>query len=214
MKQYRLPVSLRIGITLILAFFSGVINNAIVIPQQINCGGTGGIALILRHTLQIPVWISMLVAQTAIFFVVFKRIGKEFAFVMVGSILAFTAGQYLFEDSRIYIESELLSVLLGAGYCGIATGITMALGLSNGGMVAVDYMLVERYGRTPAFYDNLINCIIMLAMLPFFRIRKFFVSLIYLFFCNFVLDYSREVLLPIFEKQSTQNRGEIVDEEV
>jgi uncharacterized membrane-anchored protein YitT (DUF2179 family) len=184
----------RILLAAVIMFINAIITNGIIIPNEINSGGIGGISLICNHTIAIPVWLTTGIANIIIFCIGFKQIGIKFGLISLVILLANVTGLYLTENMPPLITNEIITALIGSAVVGISVGIVFELGYSIGGISMVVFILKNRYGKTAGFYDNIINCCIMLLMLPFFKVEKFVLSLAFLFICNFFMNGTIKIL--------------------
>lgn len=196
---FRTTVSVLVG-NAVLAF--GVA--AFVAPTGVIMGGATGIALVLTNFFPLDISAVVMVLNVAFLFFGLFVLGRKFFIATIASSLLYPAYLWLFQ--RIPgIESltadPLCSALFAGLLSGIALGLVMRVGVSTGGVDALDLAL-NKWTHIPiSVAVNVVDLAILLLQVPFSDSEQILYGIVLIVIETIVID--RVVLLGQAQVQLT-----------
>jgi uncharacterized membrane-anchored protein YitT (DUF2179 family) len=107
------------------------------VPAKLMSGGATGIALILNRLFSIPVGVVMIVTNIPLFFLGYRKMGREFFILsivgVVSSSLLIDFFSLIIPEIPALYSDHLLSAALGGAIAGVGLGMSIAVGGSTGG---------------------------------------------------------------------------------
>ncbi len=124
---------------LVIAAGAVVMSLGIVIflsPNKIAAGGVSGLAIVIHHTLGLPIGLTMLVFNIPLFLIGIKFLGKRFGVRTLFGMLVYSLGTDFF-DKVLHLQPitshPLLASLYGGLLVGIGLGFVFKYQASTGG---------------------------------------------------------------------------------
>lgn len=173
--------------SLILAFAI----NFFLVPLKISTGGVSGLATVVYYIFSIPLSITTLAINMALFFFGYKTLKKDSVFKTIFGIV--TLSLFLELTSRIppYSDDIVVASVFGGILVGVGVGITVLFEGSTGGS---DFAALILHKLIPhvsvANYILIIDCtVIVLSGLVFHDYTIMFYSVISLYISTKITDY-------------------------
>ncbi len=145
-KRNLLYVSLNVLLgNLMMAFAYSVF----VIPNNIPCGGTGGIGIVLQGFFDIDPTHILTILTWALFFLGLITLGKEFALKTLPCTVLYPVFTYMFnsigplQEAAYALNSPLLAALFAGALYGVSSGLIFKVGGSSGG-VDIPALLISK----------------------------------------------------------------------
>lgn len=104
-----------------------------LVPIQLSSGGVGALGTVFFHTLQIPVWVTNLVFNAALFILGFKLLGKGSVLKTAVGILLLSVFLAVCELIPVFTNDLIICVACGGALVGIGVGLVVRAGGSTGG---------------------------------------------------------------------------------
>jgi uncharacterized membrane-anchored protein YitT (DUF2179 family) len=145
---------------------SGVAFNLFIIPNKLLSGGISGISLILNYLFNINTGLMILIFNIPIFLLGYKFVDKEFVFLSLIGMIAFSGWIEFFSFLR---DSNLVQdVMLSSIYAGVLNGIGLGIVLRNrasqGGIDIIGVILKKYFSMNIGSTSMMINtCIVIVA---------------------------------------------------
>lgn len=105
-------------------------------PNKIAAGGVSGLAIVIHHTLSLPIGLTMLVFNIPLFLLGVKFLGKRFGIRTLFGMLIFSLGTDFFDkvlQLNAITNHPLLASLYGGLIVGIGLGFVFKYQASTGG---------------------------------------------------------------------------------
>lgn len=121
-----------------------------LLPNDLNCGGLSGAAMIVCHILGIGgVGIVTAVINLPLFAAGRFKIGREFFFGSLIGMFSSSAAIEIFGSLPVPSVEPLLATLYGGVLCGAGVGIVFMVGASTGGSDIIVRLLRMRWQHVP-----------------------------------------------------------------
>ena len=121
-------------------------------PAGFNCGGVSGVAMLIRHVVDID-WLTVgllsALMNLPLFFCGYKKIGKYFFFTSLLGTVFNSVFFDLFAGIPVPEVEPMLAVLFGGVMIGTGAGIVFLAGASTGGIDIVARLLKLRFRNFP-----------------------------------------------------------------
>lgn len=130
-----------------------------LIPYKIVMGGLGGVSLLIKYSMDIPIWLSFIVINSVLLVFAWFFLGRKFVFSTLFGSLALTvilniAERYITEA---LISNETMAIIIGAICCGVGLGMVLSANSSTGGTDIIAAIIAKyRYismGRSLMYID-------------------------------------------------------------
>lgn len=164
--------------------------NQFLAPNKISSGGIGSIGTVLLHFFGIPLSVTTVVLNLALFLLGFRFLGKKALLKSGLGILLLTAFLQLTAALPIYRGDLLIATLLGGVLMGAGLGLVIRQGASTGGS-DLAALILHRFWphRSMADLILLLDCaIILIASLVFRSVTVAGYSLLSMFIAARVTD--------------------------
>ena len=166
-----------------------------IAPLDIVAGGLGGVSLLLRITLEVPLWVTFWVINIILLIIAWFILGKQYvikALFGVVAILGILAVAEQFITEVLISADPLITIIIGAVCCGVGLGLVYSVNGSVGGTDIVGAIITKyRYismGRGLMYIDVFI---ILVAFLIFLDLEK----MIYGFIITFVMYTTVDIVI-------------------
>ena len=147
-----------VGVSLFAVGFLGFI-----VPNGIVAGGLGGVSLVLRYTVGIPVSVTFLVVNTILVTIAWFVLGRQYVMKALFGVVALTlmlAVAERFIAEALISADPLMASIIGAVCCGAGLGLVYSVNGSTGGTDIVGAVITKyRYismGRGLMYIDVVI----------------------------------------------------------
>ena len=107
--------------------------NQFLVPVKLSTGGIGSVGTMLFYLFRIPLSVSNLVLNAALFVFGYKHIGRAAVLKTIAGVLFLSLFLALTEGVGQYGEDTLMSALFGGFLCGIGVGLVVRQEGSTGG---------------------------------------------------------------------------------
>lgn len=191
-------VTITIGLILFSVGFNGFI-----VPSQIVAGGLGGISLLLKYGLNVPISMTFFVVNGALMVIAWIILGKNYVvksiYGVAGISILMGITEKLIRGPIIHAD-PLMTSIVGAVCCGMGLGLVYAMNGSTGGTDVMGAIITKyRYismGRGLLYMDMVI---VGSSFLLFHSVEKIIYGLVVVS----VMYYTADVVLN-GTKQSVQ----------
>lgn len=160
-------------------------------------GGITGLGVILNYLFNIPIGLSIIFINIPIVIFTFKKLGKEFFFISIKSIIISS----FFIDYLVYLVptftgNRLVAAILSGIFSGIGYAIFFNEGSSTGG---TDFVIVAIKKWKPKLSFGFLafvidGIVIILSVFIFKEIEAFICGMIYTVVTSIVLDLTTKFL--------------------
>jgi uncharacterized membrane-anchored protein YitT (DUF2179 family) len=144
---------------------SGVAFNLFIIPNKLLSGGISGISLILNYLFNINTGLMIFIFNIPIFIIGYKFIDKEFVFLSLIGMIAFSTWIEVF--SFLQNSSLVQDVMLSSIYAGVLNGIGLGIVLKNrasqGGIDIIAVIVKKYFSMNIGSTSMIINTCIVVA---------------------------------------------------
>ncbi|MDF2533340.1 MAG: YitT family protein [Clostridia bacterium] len=144
---------------------SGVAFNLFIIPNKLLSGGISGISLILNYLFNINTGLMIFIFNIPIFIFGYKFIDKEFVFLSLIGMIAFSTWIEVF--SFLQNSSLVQDVMLSSIYAGVLNGIGLGIVLKNrasqGGIDIIAVIIKKYFSMNIGSTSMIINTCIVVA---------------------------------------------------
>jgi uncharacterized membrane-anchored protein YitT (DUF2179 family) len=144
---------------------SGVAFNLFIIPNKLLSGGISGISLILNYLFNINTGLMIFIFNIPIFIIGYKFIDKEFVFLSLIGMIAFSTWIEVF--SFLQDSSLVQDVMLSSIYAGVLNGIGLGIVLKNrasqGGIDIIAVIVKKYFSMNIGSTSMIINTCIVVA---------------------------------------------------
>ncbi len=214
-KQFWLKYLADVPGILVGAAILGIAINMFLIPHQLAAGGISGLAVILFHTLNIPVGLTIIVANLPLFIASYFLLGPR---IVVQSVLGTVFLSLSIELTAPFLNAATQDLLLSAVYGGVIMGVGLGLVFrsrgSTGGTALLSLILNKVTGFSTGqglLAGDLL--IIGLAIIAFGSERAMYAALA-LFISSWVIDAVQEGLGHSKAAIIITSRGEAINAKV
>jgi uncharacterized membrane-anchored protein YitT (DUF2179 family) len=183
-------ITIVIGVAMFAIGFLGFI-----VPNEIVAGGLGGVSLLLRYTLNVPVSVTFFVVNSILVIIAWFVLGKQYvmkALFGVVSVIIILAIAEQFITEALISADPLMASIIGAICCGAGLGLVYSVNGSTGGTDIVGAVITKyRYismGRGLMYIDVVI---ILGSFLIFQSLEK----VIYGFIIVFVMYTTADMVI-------------------
>lgn len=145
------------------AFLQGMSMSIFLFPHSIPSGGAAGLALLMNHWFNLPLGLSLWLANIVFLLFALKYFGYTWTFRTILSVattsitVSIMTSQFPFPHSHI-----LLDIIGGSVFFGIGVGLLIRSGASSGGMVIPALMIASYKHWSPGKVMMGINLFIFL----------------------------------------------------
>ncbi len=163
--------------------------NVYYAPQQLVTGGISGIAIVLQHLFNIPLWLTNIVANIPLLLLGLKTKGKEFVGKSIfGAIYVSIA--FWYTSFIPPVQSDLLIASVFGGVClGVGVGLVLRSSASTGGTDLLAVSIKHYLKKVPI--NQIMLCIdgtIVVLGLFIFGVEKAMYALISIFIVSKVIN--------------------------
>ena len=140
-----------------------------LVPSHVPMGGISGIAMVLNHTLGLPIGIYTILMNIPLFVISWRALGRKFVLRSVYCMIVssvFTDIFALFLPA--YEGDKLLSVLFGGALSGLAMGLVFSRGGTFGGTDIISKFINMRTGRSIGGIMLFLNGVVILGASYFY----------------------------------------------
>ena len=205
-----------LGLTIYATSLTGFL-----IPYKVVMGGLGGVSLLIKYSLGVPLWASYLILNSFLLIFAWYFLGKKYVISTLFSSIALTIILNLAERfiSEPLVGNETMAILIGSIGCGIGLGMVLSSNSSTGGTDIIAAIITKyRYlsmGRVLMYVDVFI---ILSSYLLFQSIEKiiigFVISGILYYAVDMVINGSRQsvqffIFSPKFDEIATHINSEL-----
>ncbi len=162
-----------------------------IIPNGLITGGTTGLAIIMNHSLQIPITIFVSIFNIIMFIIGLIILGKAFAFTTLLSTFYFPFILGVFEQTIGYVKitnDPLLAALLAGVMVGCGIGIVIKCNASTGGMDIPPLVLNKKFGIPVSVGLYVFDFLILLMQVFYTNQEMVLYGIVLVFTYSIVLD--------------------------
>ena len=162
-----------------------------IIPNGLITGGTTGLAIIMNHSLQIPITIFVSIFNVIMFIIGLIILGKAFAFTTLLSTFYFPFILGVFQQTIGYVKitnDPLLAALLGGVMVGCGIGIVIKCNASTGGMDIPPLVLNKKFGIPVSVGLYVFDFLILLMQVFYTNQEMVLYGIVLVFTYSIVLD--------------------------
>ena len=192
-----------------------------LIPYKVVMGGLGGVSLLIKYSLGIPLWLSFVTLNSLLLVFAWYFLGKKYVVSTLFSSVALTIILNIAERhiTEALVGNETMAILVGAIGCGIGLGMVLSSNSSTGGTDIIA-AIVTKYrhmsmGRALMYIDVFI---IISSYLLFQSIEKiiigFVISSVLYYTVDMVINGSRQsvqffIFSPKYDEIATHINSEL-----
>ncbi len=129
----RRPVLVDYGLIVAGAFIMGFAIKNMYDPVNLVTGGVSGIAIILKNTLDIPLWLTNTIINIPLFLVAWRQKGWQFIKRTAVATTALSASLYVIPEISFLTENVFLASLFGGIVSGLGAGLVFMFSATTGG---------------------------------------------------------------------------------
>ena len=180
--------------TIIGSLLCGVAFNVFIIPNRLLSGGVSGIALITTYLVGFDPGVVLVILNIPIFILGFKMLDKEFMFMSVIGVLAFSVGVSYFSFLRnsLPLNDILLSSLFGGILNGVGMGIVFRSRSSSGGLDIIAVIVKKYYSLNIGTTFMIVNFFIIALGSIYLGIKPALYTLVCMYTATVVLERVQE----------------------
>ena len=147
-------VVILLGLTIYATSLTGFL-----IPYKVVMGGLGGVSLLIKYSIGVPLWASYIILNTFLLIFAWFFLGKRYVISTLFSSIALTVILNLAERfiTEPLVGNETMAILIGAIGCGIGLGMVLSSNSSTGGTDIIAAIITKyRYismGRVLMYID-------------------------------------------------------------
>lgn len=183
------PLVRRLLMTTVGAVLSAVAINAIIIPHGLLSGGIGGLALVGKYILDIPVYLGMLIMNIPIFIWGIRELSRStIVYSLIGAViliiaLPVTKPLLPTPELDLFLASIFSGVVLGGGI-----GIVIKSGASTGGSDILSMIARQKKNISVGVFNFYFNLMVILLSLMFFPLNIALYTLISMWVAGRITD--------------------------
>lgn len=186
MKQ----IILKSGLVLMGGIFQGFGMGLFLFPQAIPSGGAGGLSIIINHWLSMNMGPALWIVNFSFLLLGVKYLGKRFALWTFIGITTTSLSIHFFENHLFILNRNILyDLVIGSIFLGTGIGILMRVGVSNGGVGVLAFMISHARRSLPGKPLFIINCTIFFMTAAIISWKIFFLALISQWISTTVVDF-------------------------
>lgn len=162
-----------------------------LIPYEIVMGGLGGVSLLIKYSVGVPIWLSFIVINSLLLVFAWMFLGRKYVFSTLFSSIALTIILNLSERfiTEPLISNETMAIIIGAVCCGVGLGMVLSMNSSTGGTDIIA-AIVTKYkyismGRMLLYIDIFI---VLSSYLLFQSIEKIIVGFVIISVLYYTVD--------------------------
>ena len=123
------------------ALFVALGVNVFLVPVGISTGGVSGIGTVLYYTVNIPLWVTTVIANAVLFIFGNRTLDKNACFKTIWGIVFLTVFLAATQNVPAFTDDILISSVFGGIFAGVGVGLTVLKGASTGGSDFASIML-------------------------------------------------------------------------
>lgn len=192
-----------------------------LIPYKVVTGGLGGVSLLIRYSIGIPVWASYFTINLLLLVLAWFYLGRKYVFKTLFSSILLTIILNIAERhiTEALVGNETMAILIGAIGCGTGLGMVLASNSSTGGTDIIAAIVTRFHyismGRVLMYVDVFI---ILSSYFIFQSLEKiiigFVISSIIYYAVDMVIDGSRQsvqffIFSPKYDEIATHINSEL-----
>ncbi len=162
-----------------------------IIPNGLITGGTTGLAIIMNHSLHIPITLFVSIFNVIMFIIGLIILGKAFALTTLLSTFYFPFILGIFEQTIGYVKltnDPLLAALLAGVMVGCGIGIVIKCNASTGGMDIPPLVLNKKFGIPVSVGLYVFDFLILLMQVFYTNQEMVLYGVVLVFTYSIVLD--------------------------
>ena len=162
-----------------------------LIPYEIVMGGLGGVSLLIKYSIGIPIWLSFIVINSLLLVFAWFFLGRKYVLSTLFSSIALTIILNLSERfiTEPLISNETMAIIIGAVCCGVGLGMVLSMNSSTGGTDIIAAIITKyKYismGRMLLYVDIFI---VLSSYLLFQSIEKIIVGFVIISVLYYAVD--------------------------
>jgi uncharacterized membrane-anchored protein YitT (DUF2179 family) len=164
--------------------------NLFIMPNKLLSGGISGIALILNYLFNINTGLMLFIFNIPIFVIGYKFVDREFVFLSLVGMAAFSVWIEVFSFLRNYapVQDIMLSCIYAGVLNGIGLGIVLRNRASQGGIDIISVILKRYFSMNIGTTSMIINTCIVVVASFITSLNLAMYTLISMFVCSTVID--------------------------
>src|SRR5690625_107328 len=183
-------VLLKSGLVIFGAILQGFGMGVFLFPHAIPSGGSGGLAIFINHWFTMNIGSALWIVYFSFLILGVKYLGKTFAlWTFIG--ITFTSISIDFFDKHLIILNRNIfnDLVIGSIFLGTGIGTLMRVGVSNGGIGVLAFMISHKRSSLPGKPLLIINCTIFLMTAAIISWKIFFLALLSQWISTTVIDF-------------------------
>lgn len=178
------------GLVLIGAILQGFGMGIFLFPHAIPSGGAGGMAILINFWLNIRMGPALWIVNFSFLLLGVKYLGKRFALWTFIGITMTSFAIHFFESHIMILNRHILyDLVIGSIFLGTGIGTLMRVGVSNGGVGILAFMISHKRSSLPGKPLLIINCTIFLMTAAIISWKIFFLALLSQWISTTVIDF-------------------------
>ncbi len=197
---------------------SAVSFNLFIIPYKLLSGGISGISLILNYLFNINTGLMIFAFNIPIFVIGYKFVDKEFVFLSLVGMVAFSVWIEVFSFLQDYalVQDVMLSCIYAGVLNGIGLGIVLRNRASQGGIDIISVIMKKYFSMNIGSTSMIINTCIVVVASFITSLNLAMYTLISMFVCSTVVDkvqqgFDRRKSVMIITDKEDQVAKEIIN---
>lgn len=173
---------------------SGIAFNLFIIPNKLLSGGISGISLILNYLFNINTGLMIFLFNIPIFIIGYKFIDKEFIFLSLIGMMAFSFWIEFFSFLRgmVVVPDVMLASIYAGVLNGIGLGIVLRNRASQGGIDIIAVIFKKHFSMNIGSTSLMINVIIVVIASFITNLTLAMYTLIAMFVASNVVDKTQQ----------------------
>jgi len=154
------------------ALLIAVAYNALIIPYGLLSGGVGGLALIAKYTIGIPLYVGIFILNIPILLWGMKELDRQFMiYSLIGTVVLIVALPW----TRPYIPLPDLDIFLASIFSGVVSGlgggIVFKFSASTGGSDIIAMIMKKKKDIPVGAFSFYVNIVVLALSLFFFDLK-------------------------------------------
>ena len=185
MKKFKNSLIIMLG-----TVFCAVAANLFYSPNKIVCGGISGVAVILYHTLSVPLSVSLLIMNAVLFASAFFAIGTKRLVDCIFGTVCYIFFTELFSKFPPATDNLMLATIFGGAIDGIGMAFVFIGGGSTGGndLLARIVKLKIKHIEVGKLIFAIDIVVLASSLIIFKKIELTLFGIIMLYICTYVID--------------------------